>query len=264
MAIYAFYKRRRDHMQLISSANRGRYLRLMAISLIEILGTIPIGTYIIVSNAKDGVVPWKGWAAMHSHYSEVNQVAGFIWRDDPVAYLFELFRWSLVACSFIFFALFGFAGEAREHYYRLYKSLTRRIGKSTSTPRGAPLGCVLRSSGMLVCPYSFGAHVIPFFSTRSVPPYVKRNGSVTSPIMVQMGRNKGSDSISTSLTDDQSIVLDISMESALKQDSMTLQVSNSETVPYKGEPGVVHGSQVAPPPPGLRPTVRPELRLVMQ
>jgi pheromone a factor receptor len=131
-------------MQLTSSANRGRYLRLMAISSIEILGTIPMGTYYIVSNAKMGVVPWMGWARMHSHYSEVVQVAGFTWRNDPVASLnLELFRWSLVACAFIFFAFFGFAGEAREHYYRLYKSLARRIGKATSTPHEAQLACVV-------------------------------------------------------------------------------------------------------------------------
>jgi len=152
MAIHAFYKRRRNHMQLISSASRGRYLRLMAISFVEILETIPFGTYYIVSNAKMGVIPWKGWAAMH--YSEVEQVAGFIWRDDPVVSLnLELFRWSLVACAFIFFALFGFAGEAREHYFHLYKSLARRIGKSTSTSHGAPLACVVWVT-VSACPYS--------------------------------------------------------------------------------------------------------------
>ena len=43
MAIYAFYKRRRNHMQLISSANRGRYLRLMAISSMEILKDHSVG-----------------------------------------------------------------------------------------------------------------------------------------------------------------------------------------------------------------------------
>ena len=136
-------------MQLISGANRGRYLRLMAISFIEILGTVPMGTFYIVSIAKTGLVPWEGWARMHSHYSEVGQVAGFIWRNNPVASRnLELFRWSLVLCAFLFFALFGFAGEAREHYYRLYKSLARRIGKSTSTPHRAPLACVVRLFGL--------------------------------------------------------------------------------------------------------------------
>jgi pheromone a factor receptor len=145
MAIYAFYKRRRNHMQLTFSANRGRYLRLMAISSVEVLGTIPMGTYYIVSDAKMGVVPWGGWARVHSHYSEVIQIAGFTWRNEPMVSLnLELSRWSFVVCAFLFFALFGFTGEAREHYYRVYNSLARRIGKSTSTPHGAPLACVVR------------------------------------------------------------------------------------------------------------------------
>ncbi|KAI0271184.1 pheromone A receptor-domain-containing protein [Russula aff. rugulosa BPL654] len=171
MSIYAFYKRRQEQLQFISSTDRGLYLRLMAISVIEIFGTIPLGTYYIVIITKMGVVPWKGWARMHSHYSDVEQLAGLSWRNDPVVALnLELFRWSLVACAFLFFALFGFSCEAREHYYRLYNSLARRIGKSPSTPHGAP-------------------HVTP-----SVP-YVKRNGVVANPIMVQMGRHK--DSLST-------------------------------------------------------------------
>jgi len=147
MAISAFYKHRRNYMQLVSSPNRGRYLRLMAISVTEILGTIPLGTYYIVKDAKAGIIPWKGWAYMHRHYSEVIQVAGFTWKNDPeMAINLEMFRWSLVFCAFLFFALFGFAAEAREHYYRLYKSLARRIGKSsTPTPPGAPHACVICS-----------------------------------------------------------------------------------------------------------------------
>ena len=145
MAIYAFYKRRRNHMQLTSGANRGQYLRLMAISSIEILGTIPLATYYTVSDAKAGVVPWRGWARMHSYSSEVVQVAGFIWRNDPRGLVnIEMFRWSLIGCAFIFFAFFGFSVEAREHYYRLYKLLARPVGKSTSTPRGTQPACVVR------------------------------------------------------------------------------------------------------------------------
>ncbi|KAN0105465.1 Pheromone A receptor domain containing protein [Russula decolorans] len=234
MAIYAFYKRRQTHMRLMSSPNRGRYLRLMAISFIEILGTIPMGTYYIAAVVKEGVIPWKGWARMHSHYSEVVQVAGFIWRNDPkMSFNAELGRWSLVLCAFIFFALFGFAGEAREHYRRLYQSLARRIGKSTSTLRGAPLAT---PSG----------------------PYAKRNGGVANPTVVQIGRSK--DSLSISLTD-QSSTLSISMESTLNQDSMTLQDYDSDIVSFYtaksfDEPGIEHQCQLAPPP-GLLLTVRP-------
>ena len=117
----------------------------MAISSTEILGTIPLATYYIVSNLKAGAEPWPGWARAHSHYSEVRQIAGFIWKNDLfVSTTLELFRWSIVACAFLFFALFGFSDEAREHYYHLYKLLARRIGKSTSALHGAPLACVVR------------------------------------------------------------------------------------------------------------------------
>jgi pheromone a factor receptor len=124
--------------------SRNRYLRLMTISLADIFGTIPLATSIIVSNAKAGIEPWKGWADTHRHYSVVVQVPGFEWKNIPeVARAIEMFRWSLVACAFLFFALYGFAAGAREHYYRLYKSLARCIGYSISTPHVAPHACVL-------------------------------------------------------------------------------------------------------------------------
>jgi pheromone a factor receptor len=99
-----------------------------------------------VSDAKLDIIPWKGWASVHSHYSGVGQVAGFTWKNVPkMATPLEMFRWELVACAFIFFALFGFAVEAREQYYRLYKLLASRISTSSSAPHGAPHAYVVRS-----------------------------------------------------------------------------------------------------------------------
>ena len=110
----------------------------MIISSTEMFVTIPLGTYYIVYNVKSGVVPWKGWDEMHSHYSTVAQIAGFIWKNDPAAVTgLELFRWSLVFCSFIFFAFFGFADEARQHYRRVYTTLASHIGYSTFTLQGS-------------------------------------------------------------------------------------------------------------------------------
>ncbi len=223
MAITAFYKRRRNHMQSALSPNRGQYLRLMAISGFEI---------------------------------KIIQVAGFTWKNDPeVATSLEMFRWSLVACAFLFFALFGFAGEAREHYYRLYMSLARRIGKSTSTPYGAPHGYVVRLK--CYCPDSLRLILFVFCSTPSVS-YVKRTGGVVDPIVVQIGLDK--DNLSVSISD-QSSVPSTSMESTLNQDSMTLQDSNSDTVSFytaesSDEPGTQDERQLAPPP-AILPSVRP-------
>jgi len=135
MSIYTFNKCQRRFKQLMSSTpglSRSRYLRLMAISAMEILGTIPLGTFYIVHNAKLGVDPWRGWAFTHKHYSVVHQVPASTWKNNPDSVLaLEMFRWSLVLCAFAFFALFGFADEALRHYRRLYTSIASRVGNST-------------------------------------------------------------------------------------------------------------------------------------
>ena len=55
----------------------------------------------------------------------------------------EVFRWSLVLCAFVFFALFGFADEARQHYRLVYTTLASRIGYSTFTLHGSSHACVV-------------------------------------------------------------------------------------------------------------------------
>jgi pheromone a factor receptor len=145
--IYTFYKRHRQFKEMFSSSSglsRSRYFRLMAISACELCGTIPLGTFYIVYNAKAGVIPYVSWAHTHSNYSSVNQIAGFIWKNDPTTVFgLELYRWSLILCSFLFFALFGFADEARQHYRRAYTSLASRIGYSTFTLQGSSHVCVV-------------------------------------------------------------------------------------------------------------------------
>jgi pheromone a factor receptor len=113
--------------------SRGRYIRLMSISAVEILGTIPLGTFYIVHNSKLGVTQWRGWTYTHANYSAVYQIPASIWKNNPNSVLvLELYRWSLVLCAFLFFAFFGFANEARQNYRRLYTSIAGRIGYSTS------------------------------------------------------------------------------------------------------------------------------------
>jgi pheromone a factor receptor len=132
----------RELKQMMSSCpgiSRGWYFRLMALSAADILGTIPLGTYFIVSNAKAGVKPWKSWADTHRNYSEVIQIPSIVWENDShLAGGLGIFRWSLVACAFIFFAFFGFADEARQHYRHVYTSIASHIGQSMSTHRRSP------------------------------------------------------------------------------------------------------------------------------
>jgi pheromone a factor receptor len=136
MTIYHFYKRGRQFSQVMSSnrgLNQSRYFRLMCLSMIEILGTIPLSSWVLALNVKAGFVPWVSWADTHNDYNRIVQVPSIVWKSDHIAHvLFEFYRWSLVACAFVFFGFFGFADEARRHYRLVYTSLASRVGLSTS------------------------------------------------------------------------------------------------------------------------------------
>ena len=139
--IYTFYKRHRQFMEISVSnpgLNRSRYFRLMAISVVDICATIPLSTYYIVYNAKSGVTPYISWSNIHQNYSAVIQFSSVEWKNNPSSVSgLELFRWSNVICAFLFFSLFGFADEARQHYRRVYTTLASRIGYSTFTLQGS-------------------------------------------------------------------------------------------------------------------------------
>ena len=148
MNIYLFYTRERRFRQIMTSVRltRSRYIRMIVISAIEMLGTVPWATYYVVKVAKMGVEPWKGWAYTHKNYSAVYQVPASIWKNIPgYVIALELFRWSLVLCAFLFFALFGVADEARRHYRCVYMSIVSRICLSTSLLPRSSHTCVVNS-----------------------------------------------------------------------------------------------------------------------
>jgi pheromone a factor receptor len=137
MSIYHLYKRQGQLSEVISSGcgmSRSLYIRLMMISGIEILGTIPLASLVMANDIEQGLTPWVSWADVHSSYSEIEHIPNIVWKHLPHQALgFELFRWSLVLCAFIFFAFFGFAEEARKNYRRFYSWLANLFGYSTSS-----------------------------------------------------------------------------------------------------------------------------------
>ncbi|KAI0250459.1 STE3-like pheromone receptor, partial [Lactifluus subvellereus] len=135
--IYYLYKRQHQLNEIISSkcgVNRSLYIRLMMLAGVEILGTIPLGSFYISLVIKSGLGPWVSWADVHSYYSEIMQVPSIIWKHNPSSVVWlELSRWSLVLCAFLFFAFFGFADEARQNYRRAYWSVAGLFNYSTSS-----------------------------------------------------------------------------------------------------------------------------------
>jgi pheromone a factor receptor len=112
---------------------------------VEILGTIPLGSFVMSLSIKAGLSPWVSWADVHSHYSEIMQIPSNMWKDNSSSAVGpELFRWSLVLCAFLFFAFFGFANEARKNYRRAYWSLAGLFNYSPlpGTSIGSSHACV--------------------------------------------------------------------------------------------------------------------------
>ncbi|KAH9976617.1 GPCR fungal pheromone mating factor [Lactifluus volemus] len=110
MNIYHLYKRKRQFkdMPVISSdssLNKSLYIRLMALSTVEILGTIPLGSFWIAFDIKEGLTKWGSWADIHSYYSVIQQIPSIVWKHNSTTVVsLELSRWSVVLCAFLFFA----------------------------------------------------------------------------------------------------------------------------------------------------------------
>ncbi|KAJ3730847.1 pheromone receptor [Lentinula raphanica] len=133
MVLRTFYVRRIQFHQAISSNGMikpSRYLRLMLLALIDIMCTIPIGTYTIYISLKSVPLnPWISWDDTHFDFGRVQLVPAVIWRSNPATYTsLQITRWLPVVCAFIFFALFGFAEEAMKNYRRAFWFVARRLG----------------------------------------------------------------------------------------------------------------------------------------
>lgn len=95
-----------------------RYFRLMLLSCLEMALTLPLGVYSIIVNTSGVTIsPYKSWADTHYQFWRVLEIPAVIWRIDQSNVIsLEMGRWIYPLAAFLFFALFGFAEEARRHY----------------------------------------------------------------------------------------------------------------------------------------------------
>jgi len=119
LALRAFWVCRIQFGQFAPSlAHVDRSMRLLALAFLSATCTIPLWAYSIYTGINDfAFSPWFSWDTAQSSLSRVDVIPSLIWRrnrHDEVAV--EISRWMPVACSFVFFGMFGFTKEARNHY----------------------------------------------------------------------------------------------------------------------------------------------------
>jgi hypothetical protein len=136
--IIAFNRRRvefNDHLAQHSNLSSSFYLRLMCFAGLEIIGTVPLASYHLYLALSHSIEPWTGWRDVHSHFSHISFVPRAIWENSSSKASLEVSRWTRVICAFNFFALFGFAEEARTNYHAVYLTVAKHIGLSTASPK---------------------------------------------------------------------------------------------------------------------------------
>jgi pheromone a factor receptor len=105
----------------------------MALAGTDVIGTVPLATWVVIQNAGGVISPWISWENVHFGFSRVDQIPASFWRANPVLRGVEMVRWLPVACALIFFIYFGFADEARKHYRLAVSSVAKHVGVSTGS-----------------------------------------------------------------------------------------------------------------------------------
>lgn len=124
----------------IDNTFSSRYYRLMALAFTETISTIPLASYILFLNVKEGVYPWKGWSDTHADFSRVEYIPSIEWQASNVsAAALEITRWSTVLCAFAFFVFFGLATDARERYKGAFRLAAGAISHLFSKKRSESL-----------------------------------------------------------------------------------------------------------------------------
>ncbi|KAI0078437.1 STE3-domain-containing protein [Panus rudis PR-1116 ss-1] len=174
MTLRAFIRRRKQFSELIASNSNltfNRYFRLMAMAVIEMLSTVPLGIYTIVGNVQIGIYQWKGFADLHSGFDRVRQFPLAFWQetwDDASKRSLEFNQWAFVVCALVFFLIFGMAEEAKKHYRAAYTSVAKRVGLSTGA---------IESSGFGFSQSKESKFTSSGFGRVTIPTFIQRNAS---------------------------------------------------------------------------------------
>ena len=133
LTVWSFLKRRREMSKFLNTNSQitfSRYFRLMVLSMMDTVLTIPLASFAIWLNAVESEVsPWRGLADAHFDFGRVDQIPSDLWRLSKWDTLsFYLDRWFIVVCALVFFGFFGFAEESRKNYSKMYWTVAKRFG----------------------------------------------------------------------------------------------------------------------------------------
>ncbi|KAF5329526.1 hypothetical protein D9619_009306 [Psilocybe cf. subviscida] len=149
LALYNFLRRRLTfaaHLQNSNSAlTTNRYMRLIAMSLAQMVCGTSLTSYNLYNNVKVGLRPWTSWADVHSDWNRADQ---WLLDELPPAFVNSMFLlwWAMPISAYIFFVFFGFGEEAKKEYKRFYAWFRKAVlRRPADDKKGLPM-CSFPSS----------------------------------------------------------------------------------------------------------------------
>jgi hypothetical protein len=124
--------------QTNSSMTTNRYIRLIAMALVEMILGTSFTAFNLSSNVSVGLRPWISWENVHSNFSRVGLFPTSVLLPHRITNMMIIW-WTVPASSIIFFAFFGFEDEALKEYKKVWvwikvkvfrRPISREKGKS--------------------------------------------------------------------------------------------------------------------------------------
>ncbi|KAG8707186.1 a-factor receptor [Ceratobasidium sp. 395] len=139
--IRAFFKTRRQFSRILSDSgdnlSMSRYFRLMALAGTEMVFSLPLSLYPLIHGLIIDPPPaWVSWDDTHQYIHEVwtyshEEILGIPGEQTA----FDINRWAIPGCAFLFFMFFGLSGEAMRQYKRLFWRAVAPFGLMPPAPR---------------------------------------------------------------------------------------------------------------------------------
>ena len=121
-----------------SALSTGRYLRLVAMSILQIVWQTVLTAIAMYDNISPGLRPWTNWADVHSDFGRVDAAPMFIYPEYYQRQFF-LFLWVMPVSSYIFFLFFGFGEEALKDYKNAFRWIRVKIFRQRLPDPATPL-----------------------------------------------------------------------------------------------------------------------------
>ncbi|KAL4077892.1 GPCR fungal pheromone mating factor [Scleroderma citrinum] len=124
MALKNFFHRRLTFATHLQNSSTGlttsRYLRLMAMSVVQMVWTVLVTSLDMWFSCQHGLRPWISWQNVHSGFSQIAYFPTVLISREALGWTYALW-WAVPFSGLLFVAFFAFGEEAIKEYGKILR-----------------------------------------------------------------------------------------------------------------------------------------------